>query len=571
MSIKFKTVSYKNFLSTGNQLTTIFLDRVPSAIVTGQNGAGKSTLLDAITFALYGKPYRNINKPQLVNTVNEKNCVVEIDFEVNNTPHKVVRGIKPNVFEIHRDGVLISEDAANRDYQKKLEDIIGMNYKAFTQIVILGSARYQSFMDLSSNDRRTIIEEILDITVFSKMNSVLKTRVQNTDIDIKENEYQKEIIKTRISAQKGLIQNITNRSKESEEKVEAERVKIEAQIVLADKAISKVDSDLALVPNVDVGSLNTKLTEAKMRGKEVQTKIADLEKRIDFYSNTDTCHACNQTITEETKSSQLNSLSTEKEKMDGIKPLLFDAFKSLTTKIDEGNQIVERKQELTTKKQNLINEKKTMMVLLSKLQVTTKDTDESSLVEAQEQLQKFNEELLDKDRQQIELVQAKHYYDICKILLKDDGIKSKIIKQYLPVMNRLINQFLDRMGANYSFNLDDGFNEVIKSRYRDTFSYASFSEGEKQRIDLALMFTWREIAKLKNSVNTNLLVFDEIGDSSMDGEGTDILWDLISEMTDSNVFVISHKTSNIDRFASHIEFYKIGNFSHIKDSKVKEA
>jgi DNA repair exonuclease SbcCD ATPase subunit len=571
MAIIFRKVSYKNFLSTGNIPNVIFLDRVPSVIITGQNGAGKSTILDAITFAVYGKPYRNINKPQLVNSVNEKNCVVEVEFEVNTTPYRVVRGIKPNIFEIYKDGVLMSEDAANRDYQKKLEDILGMNYKAFTQIVILGSARYQSFMDLSTNDRRTIIEEILDITVFSKMNSVLKTMIQNTDLDLREIEYHGEILKAKISAQKGLIQNISSRSKESEDRVEQERIKIGSQIVLVDHEITKLDSDIAQVPQVDITELNNKMSEAKSKGKEVQKKISDLEKQIDFYSNSDVCHTCHQTISDDTKMNQLTTLNTEKRKFDNLKPVLFDTFKILTQRIEDGSKTLQKIQELTTKKQNLVNEKKTMSVLLSKLEVTTRDTDENSLQEAQEQLQTLNTELINKDRKQIELVQQKHYYDICKILLRDDGIKSKIIKQYLPVMNKLINQFLDRMGANYSFNLDEGFNEIIKSRYRDNFSYASFSEGEKQRIDLALMFTWREIAKLKNSVNTNLLMFDEIGDSSMDGEGTDILWDLISEMTDSNVFVISHKTSNIERFSSHIEFTKVGNFSHIKDTKVKEA
>jgi DNA repair exonuclease SbcCD ATPase subunit len=565
--IHFKQVSYKNFLSTGNQPNVILLDRVPSAIITGQNGAGKSTILDAITFGLYGKPYRNINKPQLVNTVNEKNCVVEIEFEVNQIPYKIVRGLKPGIFEIWQSGRLMNHDAAAKDYQAKLEEIIGLNYKAFTQIVILGSARYQSFMDLSTNDRRVIIEEILDITVFSKMNAVLKTRQQNVELEIRDNDYQKEIIQTKISAQKSLIKNLMNRSKESEDKVEEERAKVHAQIQLVEDNINKVDDEISKIEPIDVDALKTKLVEAKSKGKEVQTKVADLEKQIQFYETADTCHSCHQTITDETKEKQITSLSSEKEKLDKVKPLLFEAFQSLTTKISDGQLVVEKISELQHKRTTFVSEKKAMTTLLNSLVVTTKESDNDSLEEAKALGASFVDEKLKCEKQHMTLVEKRHNLEICKILLKDDGIKSKIIKQYLPVMNQLINKYLDKMGANYSFNLDEQFNEIIKSRYRDTFSYASFSEGEKQRIDLALMLTWREVAKLKNSVNTNLLILDEIGDSSMDGEGTDILWEIIEQMENSNVFVISHKTSNIDKFSSHIEFVKDGNFSKILHSK----
>lgn len=565
--IHFKQVSYKNFLSTGNTPNVILLDRVPSAIITGANGAGKSTVLDAITFGLYGKPYRNINKPQLVNTVNEKNSIVEVEFNVNNVEYKVIRGIKPAVFEIWQSGRLLNHDAAAKDYQSKLEEIIGLNYKAFTQIVILGSARYQSFMDLSSNDRRVIIEEILDITVFSKMNAVLKSRSQNNELEIRENDYQKEITKTKISAQKGLIQNLLNRSKESEDKIEQERSKVYAQIELLDSQIEAVDSDIAQLPAVNLNELNNKMSEAKMKGREIQNKVSDLEKKIEFYQTTDTCHSCNQSITEETKTTQLSNLNGEKDKLDKLKPLLFDAFQSLTCKIEEATTTVSQLASMQQSRSTYTSEKKALTALLNTLTSTTKESDEDSLEEAKQLLKSFDKELKEKEKNNLHLVEMRHNYEICKILLKDDGIKSKIIKQYLPVMNNLVNQHLDRMGANYSFNLDESFTEVIKSRYRDTFSYASFSEGEKQRIDLALMFTWREIAKLKNSVNTNLLILDEIGDSSMDGEGTDVLWEMIEQMSDSNVFVISHKTSNIDKFSSHIEFIKDGNFSKIVNSK----
>lgn len=569
--IIFKEVSYRNFLSTGNTPNTILLNRVPSAIVTGQNGAGKSTMLDALCFGLYGKPYRNIAKNQLINTVNEKNCVVEIVFEANGVEYKVVRGLKPNVFEIWRGDNLMNHDAAIRDYQKKLEDIVGLNMRAFTQIVILGSARYQSFMDLNSTDRRVIIEEILDITVFSKMNSVLKTKTTNIDLDIKENDYQKEIIRTKISAQKGLIENLMNRTKESEEKVQQERTKVEAQIALIDIEVSRIDSEISKLPAFDLADLNAKKTAAQLKYKEVEGKLNSIQDKINFFEKSDECHHCGQSITEETKEKQVTTLNEDEQKLSKAVPVFEEVFKKLLEKIDQGNEVVDKQRALQMKRNSLVAERKTLATMLSSLKVSTKESDDTSIAKAKDELIEFDQTLLQTEKHHHQLLQTRHYYEICKILLKDDGIKSKIIKQYLPVMNKLINQFLDRMGANYSFNLDENFNEIIKSRYRDTFSYASFSEGEKSRVDLALVMTWREIAKLKNSAATNLLIFDEVGDSSLDGEGSDVLWDIIGDLKDSNVFVISHRTANVERFTSHIEFIKSGNFSHIKDSKTKQS
>jgi len=565
--IVFKEVSYKNFLSTGNTPNSILLDRVPSAIITGQNGAGKSTILDALCFGLYGKPYRNIAKAQLINTVNEKGLEVTVEFEVNNVPYKVIRGIKPSKFEVWQAGNLINHDAAARDYQKNLEDVLGLNQRAFTQIVILGSARYQSFMDLGTNDRRVVIEEILDITVFSKMNSVLKTKAVNVDLEMRDNEYQKELLKTKISAQKGLIENLINRTRESEEKVLEEKKKVEAQIVLTDEEIAKVDSDMTALPEVDLNDIQTKMFEAKARGTDIIKSIKKLNERISFYETSDHCHACSQEITAETKEKQIAALSEDKAKSEKLQALFEEMFPKIATKYSEADEIEGKRHLLKERRSALVAERKTLVTMLSSFQSNTSESDEASITESRDHLTEYTEMLHKCERHHYRLAEMKNNLDICRILLKDDGIKSKIIKQYLPVMNKLINQYLDRMGANYSFNLDENFNEIIKSRYRDTFSYASFSEGEKQRIDLALMFTWREIAKLKNSVNTNLLVFDEVGDSSMDGEGTDVLWDIIDQLTDSNVFVISHKTSNIDKFTSHIHFEKTGNFSKIIDSK----
>lgn len=565
--IIFKEISYRNFLSTGNVANTIMLNRVPSVIVTGVNGSGKSTILDALCFGLYGKPYRNIAKNQLINTVNEKNLEVVVDFDVNNVPYRVVRGIKPNKFEIWQNSVLLNHDAAARDYQKKLEDIIGLNQKAFTQIVILGSARYQSFMDLTTNDRRVIIEELLDITVFSKMNAVLKTKVVNVDLEVRENEYQKEVIRTKISTQKSLIETLLNRTKESDDKVEEEKQRIQAQVNLIDEQIEQNDSDITSLPNVDLKDLQNKVFEAKSKGTEIIKSLRKIDERISFYEKNDVCHECHQEITDDTKTKQLDTLNKEKTKTEKLQRLFEDTFPKISQKLTEGQQIQETISALTAQRGSLVAERKTLLTMLKNIQSATSNTDEYSLKEARLKLEEYVESLHKCEMQQYRLAEMKGSLEICRLLLKDEGIKSKIIKQYLPVMNKLINQYLDKMGANYSFMLDENFNEIIKSRYRDTFSYASFSEGEKQRIDLSLMFTWREIARLKNSVSTNLLIFDEVGDSSMDGEGTDVLWDIIDQLQDSNVFVISHKTSNIDKFSSHIHFEKSGNFSKILDSK----
>jgi DNA repair exonuclease SbcCD ATPase subunit len=565
--IIFKTVSYKNFLSTGNTPNVILLDRVASVLITGQNGSGKSTILDALCYGVFGKPYRNINKPQLMNTVNEKGLEVQVEFTVNNTDYKVVRGIKPHKFEIYRNEKLMPHDAAIKDYQKKLEDIIGLNYRAFTQIVILGSARYQSFMDLYTSDRRLIIEEILDITVFSKMNNILKSRTQNTELDIKENDYQKEILKTKISGQKGLINSIVNRSKESEEKIIQEKNKIDGQIYLIEDKITKADSDINLIELIDVTELHDKLTAAKYKGQEIKTKRYEVEKKINFYQNNDHCHVCEQAIDVGLKNRQVDTLQKEVDKLESLKPIVVNAYTTLETKINEAQEVKTQYDSIIEVRKDLVNQKRSLSTLYGNLVSRTEESDEESLKKAQADLSTYDKEFKELEKESHTLVELKHYYEICKILLRDDGIKAKIIKQYLPVMNQLINQYLDRMGANYSFHLDESFNEVIKSRYRDTFSYASFSEGEKMRIDLALMFTWREIAKLKNSVNTNLLIMDEVGDSSLDAEATDVLWDILGGLDNTNVFVISHKGQNGDRFKSLIEFYKDGNFSKIVDSK----
>lgn len=564
----FKSISWKNFLSTGNQPTTIFLDRLPSILITGHNGSGKSTLLDALCYGLYNKPFRNINKPQLVNTVNDKNLVVEIEFDVNEVPYKVIRGMKPGIFEIYRNGDLLKHDASIRDYQNKLEEAVGLNYKAFTQIAVLGSARYQSFMELSTNDRRTIIEELLDITVFSKMNWILKQRNSDNELDIKETDYQKDIIKTKISGQKGVLQNLFNRTKESEEKSKQKYEEYTAQLGTISKDISKYDDILTQIEVDNIEEIRSQLSEAKTKAHELKRKQSEHDSRIKFYTESSTCHTCEQPIAESIKENQLATHKAGIDKIIGLQPTITSVFKTLEEKLALNEDKLEEKRSVQSKINELKVEEKQIRKWISELKFDVSESDEVAIKEAQEELQVLEDDFIKMSRYGNELIEQRHYFEICKILLKDEGIKSKIIKQYLPIMNQLINQNLDRMGANYSFHLDEQFAEVIKSRYRDTFSYASFSEGEKMRIDLALMFCWREIAKLKNSVNTNLLILDEVGDSSLDGDGSDILWEMIGNLEGANVFVISHRTNNADKFSSHFIFEKQGNFSKIINSKV---
>jgi DNA repair exonuclease SbcCD ATPase subunit len=568
--IIFKKIRWRNFLSTGNAFTEIDLTKSTNTLIIGQNGAGKSTILDALTFGLFGKPFRKINKPQLVNSINSSNTVVEIEFTIGKKQYKVVRGMKPNVFEIFCDDVLVNQDAKAKDYQEHLEKfIIKLNYKSFTQVVVLGSASFVPFMQLSASDRRTIIEELLDIGIFSSMNVLVKSRLTTIKDGQKDNEYNIKLTDEKINLQK---QNIEEYKKNHLVEIN-KKVK---EVADNDVYLNKVTKDIGLIQKhiqqlnnkiVDKGTVESKNTKIITLQSKFGDSIKKLNKEILFYETNDNCPTCQQTIATETKDQQV---SNKKNKITEIQ----DANSKLNGELQN---VVNRLNEIETIQKH-INAHNSEIVKLN-TQVTStnsynrrllKEIEElrnrsSSNENENEKLKLLNEELEKCKTLAKELSVEKQYYEFASTLLKDTGIKTKIIKQYLPVMNKLINKYLTAMDFFVNFNLNENFEETIKSRHRDEFSYPSFSEGEKMRIDLALLFTWRQIAKMKNSVNTNLLILDEVFDSSLDGVGTEEFLKLLNSLdTNTNVFVISHKGDQLfDKFRSVIKFEKKNSFSQV--------
>jgi len=568
--ITFEKVRWKNFLSTGNAFTEIELTRSTNTLIVGHNGAGKSTILDALTFGLFGKSFRKINKPQLINTINNSDCVVEIEFNIGKKQYKIVRGIKPNIFEIYCDGTLVNQDAKAKDYQEHLEKfILKLNYKSFTQVVILGSASFVPFMQLSPADRRTIIEDLLDIQIFSSMNSIVKNRITSIKDEQKTVDYTIKLAGEKISLQKqNLEEHKKNHLVEINKKVKEVTDngiylnKIAKDIELIQKHIKQLTDKIS--DKTTVSSRNTKLIT-------LQSKFGDnvrkLNKEITFYETNDNCPTCQQAIATETKDSQVTG-----------KQLKITEITTATTKLEqELRNVYDRLKEIEGV-QNHINSHNSEIVKLN-TQVTGINTYNAKLLREvdelrtrtvstennDEKLKVLNAELQEAKNLAEKLSLDKQYQEFAATLLRDTGIKTKIIKQYLPVMNKLINKYLTSMDFFVNFNLNESFEEIIKSRHRDEFSYASFSEGEKMRIDLALLFTWRQIAKMKNSVNTNLLVLDEVFDSSLDGVGTEEFLKLLNSLDNStNVFVISHKGDQLfDKFRSIIKFQKTNNFSQV--------
>ena len=567
--ILFEKIRWKNFLSTGNQFSEIDFQKNSTTLIVGSNGAGKSTVLDALTFALFGKPFRKINKPQLPNSTNERDCRVEVEFSINNTNWKVCRGIKPNVFEIHRGDKLLDQSAAANDQQKWLEqNVLKMNYKSFTQIVILGSSTFVPFMQLTAANRREVIEDLLDIKIFSSMNTIIKEKIRQNRENVKVLDLKKESLTDKVSMQQNFIEQLENTGKE---KIEEKEEKIsqllaeENDYMITNTKIVEEQDDHNKVLESYTGATEKLRKLGNLKGK-ISQKVSTITKEHKFFTENTVCPTCTQSIDEEFRINKINDAQTKaKELQSGYKEL----EEAIKGEEERERQFITLSKEIT-KLNNDISKNNTRIAgcqrqvrdLESEIQRITdqlanRNIEHDKLETFKSDLQKTYDELVTY-KDQI------NYYDFTYGLLKDGGVKTKIIKKYLPLINQQVNRYLQMMDFYINFTLDEEFNETVQSPIHEDFSYASFSEGEKQRIDLALLFTWREVAKFKNSVATNLMILDEVFDSSLDGQGTEEFLKIIRFVVkDANIFVISHKSGMDDRFEDVIRFEKIKGFSRM--------
>jgi DNA repair exonuclease SbcCD ATPase subunit len=567
--ILFRFVRWKNLLSTGNYFTEINLSNNSNTLIVGENGSGKSTMLDALCFGLFGKPFRDINKPQLLNSINNKDCVVEIEFDTGNKSYKIIRGIKPNVFEIYCNGELINQEAASRDYQEYLEKfILKLNYKSFTQIVILGSASFTPFMQLRPADRREIIEDLLDIQIFSTMNGLVKDRLSNNKDLLANKKHETDLNQQKFDMQKKHIDEL---KQNNDDKVK----EYEAEIQCNSNTVSTLLSNVNIL-STEVKSLHTIVankieTETKVKKitkleSQIEINLSKFRKDIGFFQSHDNCPTCRQTIAMEFKEEELSNLGT---KVTECEHGLTQLEQKLNEEQIKLNEIAEKQKELNTKQVEIATLNTTITEtnkMIARLQKMVNELKESKTVSDKEEkeLAVISDCLTSLKSQIRTLIDEKTYLEVASGLLKDSGIKTKIVKQYLPVINKLVNKYLASLDFFVNFNLDESFKETIKSRHRDEFTYNNFSEGEKQRIDMALMLTWRAVAKLKNSSNTNLLILDETFDSSLDANGTEELMKILHMLEGVNLFVISHKGDILqDKFANVIRFTKEKNFSRI--------
>ena len=566
--IKFKTVRWKNFLSTGNTFTEIELTRNPSTLIIGENGSGKSTILDALCFGLFGKPFRNINKPQLVNSVNNTGLVVEVEFTVGSRNYKVVRGIKPNVFEIYNNRKPLNQEANVRDYQKILEQqILKLNYQSFTQVVILGSSTFIPFMQLPAKHRREVVEEILDIQIFSLMNMLLKIKLKDLQEELISIDNRYELTTEKISLQENYIDDL-KKNKNKLIKTKREAIKSNTKVIQS-RTSEREELEKANVIFLEQIKDQQQVEQKETKLKDLRATLAEKHKAhssmLDFFDNNSDCPTCQQHIDEVFKEEMISQQKQEVKKYQtGIEKMKSE-LSSTKQRLKEIKEVADKIRD----NQLSIAQLNTSIVELEKFNTKLETeielfngggvgkTDTDKLKNLKKEYKK-----IDKERQSAK--EERNYVEAAKIMLQDTGIKTKIIKQYLPIMNKLINKYLTSMEFYINFTLNENFEETIKSRYRDEFTYASFSEGEKMRIDLALLFTWRAIAKMKNSTNTNLLMLDEIFDSSLDNTGTDEFLKILNTLAGENVFVISHKQDVlVDKFRSTIKFEKVKNFSHV--------
>lgn len=565
--ITFKTVRYKNFLSTGNTFTEIDLNSNKTTLVVGQNGAGKSTMLDAISFALFGKSHRNINKAQLVNSINSKGAHVEVEFSIGKSDYKIIRGIKPNIFEIWGNGKMMNQSSHAKEYQKILEqNILKLNHKSFHQVVVLGSSSFIPFMQLSSINRRDVIEDLLDINVFSKMNVILKEKQSGIKDQLKDIGYRIDLIKNKIATQTKYIQDIKTLTDENKREYEY-RIRT-AQASINDLQAANSELSLGLEESIRetedrMAALSDKRQGLLLRGQDTQTKAKQVAERAMFFEENEVCSVCDQAISNAHKHIILQSAKEEARTLQSTKVEIGRQGSQVEKEISETNELL---QSLRSRVSQLAENNAQISTHQSNIQSYQEYLDKGVSADLKEAEGDLSTLVHDKDSMletKFEMSEEFSYNAVMAEMLKDTGIKTKIIKQYIPVINQLVNQYLQVLDFFVHFNLDESFTETIRSRHRDDFTYDSFSEGEKQRIDLSLLFTWRQIAKMKNSIATNLLILDETFDSSLDHEGVDNLLKILYTLgDDTNIFVISHKGEILDgKFSTKLEFKKEKNFS----------
>jgi DNA repair exonuclease SbcCD ATPase subunit len=567
--ILFEKICWKNFLSTGNQSIEVDFQKNTTTLIVGTNGAGKSTILDALTFSLFGKPFRKINKPQLMNSVNEKDCRVEVEFSIGNTNWKVVRGIKPNIFEIYRNGSLLDQSSAALDQQKWLEQaVLKMNYKSFTQIVILGSSTFVPFMQLPAAHRREIIEDLLDIKIFSSMNTIIKEKIRQSKEDIKVLELKKQTLNDKVEMQKNFIEELESRGNANINANKEKIVNLDAEVDIYMNENAKIEEKIFEYTKDQeyVTGATEKLRKlGNLKGK-ISQKATTVAEEHKFFTENTVCPTCTQSIEEVFRINKIKDVQDKvKELQSGYKELE-EAIKEEEERerqfITLSREITKLTHDISKNNTRISGHQKQIRDLESEIQTLTNQLENRNT--EHEKLEAFKNNLQSTYEDLVTRKDTIKYYDFTYGLLKDGGVKTKIIKKYLPLINQQVNRYLQMMDFYINFTLDEEFNETVQSPIHEDFSYSSFSEGEKQRIDLALLFTWREVAKFKNSVSTNLMILDEVFDSSLDSQGTDEFLKIIRYVVkDANIFVISHKTGMEDKFESVIRFEKVKGFSRM--------
>jgi len=567
--INFRKVRYKNLLSSGNKFTTIELDRSQTTLIVGDNGAGKSTLLDALCFGLYGKGFRNLKKDLLINSINQKDLIVEVEFDIGRKKYKVIRGAKPNKFELYVNDTLVNQDATMRDYQDHLEsNILKMSYRSFTQVAILGSANFTPFMQLKSTERRKLVEDLLDITIFSTMQDILKKKVTNHNVEVRETNHEVELLEERISGlndqMQALQKNRDKRIKKYESTVTETQDNINKILGEVDEKKKDVVEKTRLISDKDAEA--NRLNEAVELEKQLETARKKAIADVKFYEENDDCPTCKQGLDEEHKKKHIAERQSKAKEIRSALNQIEGTIEGVRTRLTEiadiQSQIDTVQREIGLLQTEIISNQKYVDKIQNEIKVLQGEIHDENvndrLTTAEDDLDKLHSK-------KQSLTDRQHYYDLATTLLRDQGVRQRIIKQYVPVMNKMINKYLASLEFYVGFELNESFEETIKSRFRDVFKYDNFSQGEKMRIDLALLFTWRSVARLKNSVNTNLLILDEVFDSSLDSQGTDDFLKLLNTLTEkTNAFIISHKGDQLyDKFEEVIRFEKYKNFSRI--------